>query len=120
MEESRELKQLYTFLQGAIYGSIILEILMYIDLPDLPMALVLILQKLELIMIYQDIYTSKLVTLVLVVIVAIGSRPKKSVQLQPVKQIVGPLMLGLIGVFGSIYSLNQQGRSFKLTSMLLW
>lgn len=118
MEESRELKQLYTFLQGAIYGSIILEILMYTNLPELPTPLVLILQKLELIMIYQHIYMSKLVTLVLVVIVAIGSRPKKSVQLRPVKQIVAPLMLGLIGVFGSIYCLNQQGRGIIITYSL--
>lgn len=122
MEESRELKQLFAFLQGAIYASIVLEILMYTDHPDLAEPIMLILQKLELIKIYQDIYTSKLVTLVLVVIVAIGSRPKKSVQLRPLKQIVVPLMLGLIAIFSSIYSLNQQGtaiiKSYSLAAMV--
>lgn len=106
MEESRELKQLFTFLQGAVYASLVLEVLMYVHFPNLPAPMILILQRLGQFAIYQDIYFSKATTLLLIVVVSIGSRPKKSLALKMLKQIVTPLLLGLLLIFGSVYFLD--------------
>lgn len=110
MEESRELKQLFTFLQGAVYGSIALEVVMFMDLRGLPHTVLIVIQKLGSITIYQDMYYSKILTLVLIVIVSIGSRPKKSLQLKPLTQIVIPLCTGLSLFFGSIFFINQNNQ----------
>ena len=120
MEESRELKQLFTFLQGAVYGSIVLEIVMFMDIQGLPTTIIMIIQKLGNIEIYHDIYYSKILTLVLIVIVSIGSRPKKSIELKPLQQIVIPLLTGLGLFFGSIFLLIQESQTtilYGLTSL---
>ena len=111
MEESRELKQVFAFLQGAVYGSIVLEIVMFIDMHGLPVTLIMIIQKLGNIAIYQDIHYSKLLTLILIVIVSIGSRPKKSLELKPLQQIVIPLITGLGFFFGSILFLVRESQA---------
>ena len=111
MEESRELKQVFAFLQGAVYGSIVLEIVMFIDMHGLPVTLIMIIQKLGNIAIYQDIHYSKLLTLILIVIVSIGSRPKKSIELKPLQQIVIPLITGLGFFFGSILFLVRESQA---------
>jgi hypothetical protein len=77
MEESRELKQLFAFLQGAVYTSVILEVLMYVHFTNLPAPIILILDKLSAVSIYQKVFLSKATTLLLIAVVSIGSRPKK-------------------------------------------
>ena len=119
MEESRELKQLFAFLQGAVYGSIVLEIALFTDLPDLSPTMELILQKLGNIVMYQDIYHSKLLTLVLIAIVSIGSRPKKSIELKPLRQIVVPLLTGLCLFLGSIGFLETTIRTMVFNTFTL-
>ena len=61
------------------------------------------LQRLAQFSIYRDIFMSKGVTLLLIVIVSVGSRPKKSLELKILRQIVIPLLLGLILIFASVY-----------------
>jgi hypothetical protein len=106
MEESRELKQLFTFLQGAVYASVVIEVLMFVHFPNLPEPIILILQRLAQFSIYRDIYLSKAVTLLLIVIVSVGSRPKKSLELKILRQIILPLFLGLILIFVSVFFLG--------------
>ena len=121
MEESRELRQVFTFLQGAIYGSVILEILMYVSIPGVPSLLWLMLQKLAHLAIYQYIYLSKGFTLGLIIIVAIGSRPKKSIHLKPVKHVVLPLLSGLLVLILSIYLVELKSRpTFFSLNLFQW
>ena len=78
MEESKELKNLYTMLQGAVYLTICLEILVFfgpfMHLPKIPMDIIL---RFSCFPMYQNILFSKGFTLMLILVVATGTRAKK-------------------------------------------
>lgn len=106
MEESKFNKQLYSFLQLFIYTSIILEffiiIVPYIFKGTILIELIIKLRKL---LIYQDPLTSKLFTFFIILLVAIGSKPKKSLNVSK-KSIFLPLIIGFVLFFGAFYFLS--------------
>lgn len=104
MQETKEQQSLYRFLQTGIYFTLIFEfiIFIYINAPfwgvfskvlfnisDLPF--------------YHNLVYSKLSTLLLICLVAIGTLAKKNLELDPKKHIVLPLAIGLLLFFGSIF-----------------
>jgi hypothetical protein len=104
MEETHEQHKLHGFMQCAIYVSIALEasIFIYKDAPFwgfFAKALV----KISHIGIYQQLFYSKLATLLLICLVSIGTLAKKKTDLDPKKHIIYPLSLGLLLFFGSIF-----------------
>ncbi len=112
MEETHEQHKLHGFLQCAIYLSIALEavIFIYKDAPfwgffNKPI------DSLSHIAIYQQLIYSKLFTFLLICLVSIGTLAKKKQDLNPKKQIVYPLAIGLLLFFGSII---YQGRDSAL------
>ena len=76
MDETREQQKLYSFMQGLVYFFLILEIIMYCDLPPLGF-FDDILARIRAIPIYNNIFFSKLLILFLEILVSIGSRPQK-------------------------------------------
>lgn len=103
MEETREQQKLHGFLQCLIYVSIFLEavIFIYRDAPvwsifSKPIA------KLALLPIYGSLIYSKLATFSIICLVSIGTLAKKEKDLDPKKNIVYPLAIGLLLFFGSI------------------
>jgi hypothetical protein len=104
MEESDELKKLYSFLQGFVYFTLALEfiIFLFIDasFTESVRPVLLGFQRLG---IYQDIYYSKASTFLLIVMVAIGTKAKKNLNFKPVKHIVLPLLFGFAFFFGAVY-----------------
>ncbi len=100
MQETKEQQSLYRFLQTGIYFTLIFEfiIFIYINAPfwgvfskvlfnisDLPF--------------YHNLVYSKLSTLLLICLVAIGTLAKKNLELDPKKYIVLPLAIGLLLFF---------------------
>ncbi len=103
MEETKEIQKVFNLFQGLIYFSIAIEIFVLIlmwkrIMPELANQLFLRLSALP---IYQNVLFSKLSTLVLILMVSIGTKPKKDIRLNPAKHIIIPLLFGLVLFFGS-------------------
>ena len=107
MEESKELKNLYTMLQGAVYLTVCLEILVFfgqfMHLPKIPMDIILRFSRFPM---YRNILFSKGFTLMLILVVATGTRAKKDLDWDVKKHIALPLYMGLILFFGSLLLLQ--------------
>lgn len=115
MEESSELKKLYSFLQSFIYFSLFLEFLLFL-FPDAAFFAVIhnVIDKLQRIPIYQNIYFSKAFTFLLILIVSVGTKAKKSLDQKPVQHIILPLFFGFIFFFGAVFFYLKQGKTFLL------
>ena len=100
MEESKELKSLYVFLQGVIYFLVCLEILMFIHF-QFSEQLKPVLLKIGKIGLYKNIFYSKLFTYFIIIVTCIGTRAQKNLELKPFNHIILPLVLGFILFFGS-------------------
>ncbi|MDZ7606507.1 MAG: type IV secretory system conjugative DNA transfer family protein [Cyclobacteriaceae bacterium] len=122
MEESPELKKLFTFLQGAIYGSIVMEVAVFClyDFPNLPEGLIVLIQKVGTIPVYRNILYSKAVTLLLIITVAVGSRPRKDLYLHPLRHIVLPLTGGLLLLSASVLFLLWKTNTLLPLHIMQW
>lgn len=109
MEESKELKNLYTFLQGAVYLTIFIELFVLFGhtwtLVQTNEKAQLLLFKLRHLPIYGNIVYSKSFTLLLIVVVAIGTKAKKNIELKIGRHILFPFCVGLLVFFGSVFLL---------------
>jgi len=104
MDESNEQKKLYSFLQGFIYFSLFLEFIIFLFADaEFTASVQPVLVKLQRIGIYHNIYYSKAFTFLIILLVAIGTKARKDLKFDPVKQIYVPLFLGLVFFFGSGY-----------------
>ena len=116
MEESKEQQSLHRFLQFAIYLSVGLDILMFVYAEKLVVAqiaerygLVLFLQRMAKIIIYHFPLYSKLFTLLLICLVAIGTLSRKEKDLNPKNAIVYPLTFGLLILTSSLWFYDRDG-----------
>lgn len=102
MEESSELKKLYTFLQGLVYFTLLTEfaVLLYADAPFLA-SVKPVVERLSRLPIYENIYFSKAFTFGLIMIVALGTKAKKDLNFSPFKHIFLPLFVGAVLFLGS-------------------
>jgi hypothetical protein len=123
MEEKKELQKLHGLLQFVVYLLIFVEILMFIYAQKVFVSghfgngFATIFAKLSNMALYKNILLSKLIILVVICLVSIGTLSKKKLDLDPKKHIVYPLSVGLILFFGGIWFLNQQGKEvFPYTS----
>ncbi len=103
MSETSDLN-LYGFFQGTIYFSLLLEIVVFI-LPDaglVPSAAFTLVERIASLPVYENILYSKLFTLSLVVLSAIGTRAKKNIAFSVVRHVFAPLFVGLVFFFGAL------------------
>lgn len=114
MEESKELKNLYFFLQGAIYITLVVEFIVFINLDYY--VLIKFQQLLNKLPVYKDLLFSKLFTFLIVVIVSIGTKAKKKLNFNITKMVVLPFLIGFVFVVLSVYffSLNLDDVYFQL------
>lgn len=101
MEENKEIQKLYYLFQGAIYFSIIIEIFCIINIDAEYISHIQ--ERLRKVIIYQNLYISKVFTFGLILMVAIGSKPKLNIKLNTKTAIILPMILGFIIVGLSIY-----------------
>lgn len=100
MDETREQQKVYSFMQGLVYFMLVLEIIVFCDLPPMG-AFDTILNRIRTLAIYDNIFFSKLFILFLQILVSIGTRPQKKVDFNPYTEIALPLATGTIFFFGS-------------------
>lgn len=105
MDEGKELQKLYFLFQGAIYLSIAIEIFCLLPIND--GYFVNVQGRLRNMFVYSNLIYSKLFTLCLILMVSIGTKPKKDIKLNTKKVIILPILLGLLIVILSIYFINK-------------
>lgn len=105
MEESREIKKLYSFFQGVIYLSVVWEIsiLLLLDKNLYSEVVFNLFAQFSTIVIYRDILYSKIFTFFLILIVSIGTKARKDIALNPTWNILFPLIVGFLMFFGSVF-----------------
>lgn len=125
MEESKEQQALHRFLQFCIYFSLCLDILIFIYFSKTPLPDVLSsywiarpLSALSKIVIYTLPLYSRLFTLLLIVLVSIGTLAKKEKELDAKRAIAYPLSIGLILFFCGLYFFRKRGAEVLL--LLSW
>ncbi|GAB3834148.1 hypothetical protein GCM10028895_54060 [Pontibacter rugosus] len=101
MEESSEIKKLYSFLQGLIYFTIVVEVAVFLFMDSGSMYQQPVLRKVKRMAIYEHIYFSKAFTFGLILIVSIGTKARKNLDLDPLRHIFLPLLIGCAFFFGS-------------------
>jgi hypothetical protein len=104
MEESKELKNLYNVMQVAIYVVLFVEIFIFISFPFSD-KLAPVLKKIATISIYNNIFYSKLFIFLLIIVTSVGTKAKKDIEFDPLKQITIPLIFGFLMFFGSAFLL---------------
>jgi len=104
MEESKELKSLYNVMQVAIYVVLFIEIFVFISFPFSD-KIAPVLSKIATIPIYDNIFYSKLFIFLLIIVTCVGTKAKKDIEFDPLKQITLPLTFGFILFFGSAFLL---------------
>ncbi|GAA4431394.1 type IV secretion system DNA-binding domain-containing protein [Pontibacter saemangeumensis] len=102
MEESSEMKKLYSFLQGVVYFTLLVEfaVLLYADAAFLA-SVKPVVDRLAQLPIYEHIYFSKAFTFGLIMLVSLGTKARKDLNHDPLKHIFLPLFMGAVLFLGS-------------------
>ena len=116
MQEQQHQIKIYGFLQKAVYAIVALDCasLFYLN-ANIPVVSNLLKNFSKLSFIYPPI-NAKFATLVLIGLVAIGTKAKKKKDLNIATEIVLPIVLGLVMVFSSLIVQNEAGNN-KLTKI---
>ncbi|MBE8714848.1 type IV secretory system conjugative DNA transfer family protein [Sphingobacterium hungaricum] len=116
MEESKEQQAMHRFLQFSIYLSVALDILMFVYAEKLAetrfaerYGLILFLERMAKIIIYHFPWYSKLFTLLLISLVAIGTLSRKEKDLNPKNTIIYPITCGLLLLSASLGFYDRHG-----------
>ena len=115
MEESKEIQSLYKIFRMSVYISIGIEFFMYaldpVALDYMNGIIVTFHDKLKSIPIYNNIFLSKITTIVLLCIASMGTKAKKNLEFNAKKMVVIPLSCGLVMVIASIIIFYIEGET---------
>lgn len=115
MEESKEIQSLYKIFRMSVYISIGIEFFMYaldpVALDYMNGIIVTFHDKLKSIPIYNNIFLSKITTIVLLCIASMGTKAKKNLEFNAKKMVVIPLSCGLVMVTASIIIFYIEGET---------
>ena len=109
MQEQQHQIKIYGFLQKAVYAVVVLDCasLFYLH-ANIPVVSNLLKNFSKLSFIYPPI-NAKFATLILIGLVAVGTKAKKKKDLNISTEIVVPMVLGLIMIFSSLIVQNEAG-----------
>lgn len=118
MQEQQHQIKIYGFLQKVVYTVVALDCasLFYLN-ADIPVVSILLKKISKLSFIYPPI-NAKFATLILIGLVAIGTRAKKKRDLNIATEIVIPMVFGLLMIFSSLIWQNEAGNT-KLPRVFL-
>lgn len=115
MEESKEIQSIYKIFRMSVYISIGIEFFMYaldpVALDYMNGILVTFHEKLRTIPIYNNIFLSKITTLVLLCVASMGTKAKKNLEFNAKKMVIIPLSCGLVMVIASIIIFYIEGQT---------
>lgn len=102
MEESQELKKLYTLMQFIIYVLVCMEVLIFVNFP-FSQSIEIFLNLFAKLVFYKKMVYSKCIILAFIIATSVGTKAQKDIDFKASKQVIVPLIFGLILFFGSIY-----------------
>src|SRR5699024_6905302 len=108
MTNGKEHLAYYNLVQFILYAFIVVEIVLnlYINHPSVGIFNVL-LKRIQTLQVLSVPIYSKLFTLFLICLLAVGSTVKKEIRINTTRQVLLPLFSGLLMLFGSIVLLNR-------------
>lgn len=111
MQEQQHQIKIYGFLQKAVYALVVLDCasLFYLN-TDIPVVSNLLKNFSKMSFFYPPIH-AKFATLILIGLVAIGTKAKKKRDLKIATEIVIPMILGLLMIFSSLIWQNEAGNT---------
>ena len=111
MQEQQHQIKIYGFLQKAVYAVVALDCasLFYLD-ADIPVVSNL-LKNFSKMSFFYPLINAKFATLILIGLVAVGTKAKKKKDLNIATEIVIPMILGLLMIFSSLVWQNEAGNS---------
>ena len=111
MQEQQHQIKIYGFLQKAVYALVVLDCasLFYLN-ADIPVVSNLLKNFSKMSFFYPPIH-AKFATLILIGLVAIGTKAKKKRDLKIASEIVIPMILGLLMIFSSLIWQNEAGNT---------
>lgn len=116
MEETAFLKKIYSFMQGVVYFTVLLEIVMFVQFP-FTHKITIVTKIFNNFAIYNNIFFSKGFTLLVLIITCIGTKAKKDVNFSAVKNVIVPLFFGILLLVASCfligYRLNLQYNTWE-------
>ncbi len=92
-------------MQFVVYFLVCLEVLMFVRFP-FSQNLDIFLRVIRILVFYKEMLYSKLLILAMLISTSVGTRAKKDINFKAGKQVVVPLVFGLLLFFGSIYIYN--------------
>lgn len=108
MEESKELQQMYSVLRTTIYLLLFLEFAVYVPFPFIRNCGIGwvkdLFNTIGSWLIYKNLVYSRLAIILVTCICSIGTKAKKDLEFDPVRQVALPFIFGLIFTIISIYS----------------
>lgn len=111
MEESREQQKLYSFMQMAVYFSVVADIVLALyRSPQILRQGYVLAERLHRVVLFSEPLHTKLFSLLLICLVGIGTVAKKKPDISPKRHIVLPLCIGLLLFFGSLWLLRRNDR----------
>lgn len=112
MEEQKEQQKLYSFLQMSVYFFVFLDIGINVYLQaGIFGAFSIPLERLRNSLLFNELLHTKILTLIIICLVGIGTLAKKNLQADPKKHVAIPLAIGLILLFSSIFILHRSPSS---------
>lgn len=106
MQESKEQQKIYSFIQIFIYFTCILDFFIVFGKQIGNSFLDNFLTPINRIPVFEIPLYTKFFLLLMIIIVAIGTKAKKELNINKVYQIGLPVVIGLVFLFGSLYVLN--------------
>ena len=103
MQEQQHQIKIYGFLQKAVYAVVALDCITLFFLHAKVSVVSKLLEGFAKMQIFYPPVNAKISTLILIALVAMGTRAKKKQDLNIVKAIILPIIVGLTMIFGSLY-----------------
>ena len=102
MQEQQNQIKIYDFFQKMVYGVVSLDcLILFFQNAEIPIASNILQSFGKMVFFYPPIH-AKFATLVLIALVAIGTRAKKKQDLNVTKEIILPMVIGLLMIIGSL------------------
>lgn len=118
LQETKEQQKIYGFIQVLVYFMCVMDFAVLFSYKLNYEVIDRFMSKLIKISIFSDPLNTKLTIVLLIAIVAIGTKAKKNLEMHTGKQIIFPVLLGLFLLFGTLFILELSENKTEINSLI--